>query len=122
MQTIMYQDEKGYRYIPVFQPELSNLFEYTRKKVYHIYTDNPKWCGKILPEVVNDTSIDVGTRTYWLERTNNSIEWGLKPYHKISFKDIEELDEDICEIYNFESIGIDSSGVYEYEIIYPYDD
>lgn len=114
MEARIIEDGNGYRYIPVFMKHLSSN-TYTRKTVYHIFTDNPRWAANILPLIVGDNSITKGEYSHRY-KLSPTIENALIPHHTVEFIDHPH------EKYNFSSIGIDSSGYYQYTIIFPYDD
>jgi len=74
---------------------------YTKYSVYRVRTNNPKWCGGILPEIINDDSISKACRDF-LYQKNPSLDIQLRRYHTVVYDD--------------------SSDCYVYTIITPYDD
>ena len=114
MEARIIEDGNGYRYIPVFMKALS-CNRYTQTKVYHIFTDNPRWAANILPLIVGDNTITKGEYSQRY-KAFPTIENALISHHKVEFIDHPH------DRYDFSSIGIDSSGYYEYTIIFPYDD
>ena len=100
-QTTFYE---GYLYR--IQHVSSNCF-YGNRQTYHIRTNNPNWCARVLPKVLGDESITKGEYTL-LNKRFPSMGNYLQKYHTVEF--VEQPEDKIFE------------GYYNYTIVKPYDD
>jgi hypothetical protein len=94
------EDTNGFQYI-YCKDKLRSRDGYTTHDVFLIFTDNPKWCAGILPDVIGDNSISYAEYKYKYEESKSFHDY-LTKHHKIEYD--EEMD---CYIY---------------DIIRPYDD
>lgn len=114
---------EGYNYLVI--PVYANSF-YTRKYVYHILTNNQKYCGAILNDITGYSEVE----PKWLHdenyRKNPSILTALRPYYTVDFKQDNKYEEE----YDFSTLidedgnkfPVDTDSYYVLEVTYPYDD
>ena len=106
--AIVYECE-GYKYIVL---NVFNCNEYGQKRVYHILTDNQKWCGKVIDKIMNDGSINRGLWQTIYDRTKSIFDY-LKPFHSIEYIDDAEYANRYPGIKDTYP-SMDLSGYYEY--------
>lgn len=95
---------------------------YGRKSVYHVLTNNQKWCGSIIPEICGYHNVmSKGERDIKYKR-NPSIEIALQPYYTVEFKedDFYEKNWDTEKLKKEFDVDTDSYYVFVYKR--PYDD
>ena len=93
---------------------------YGRKEVYHVLTNNPKWCGSLIPEICGYHNVmSKGEKDIEYKR-NPSITVALKPYYTVDFKE-----SDYYEMFDFSEFlpaQVDQDSYYEFTYKEPYDD
>lgn len=94
------EKESGYDYF--YCKDVSRCTPYyTRRTVFLIFTNNPKWCAKILPSIIGDDTISKGVHDYKYKQSP-TIANALTPYHTVTYNELLDC--------------------YEYTIVHPYDD
>lgn len=116
MEATMIEYERFYYLV---QPISLDNF-YGRKAVYHVLTNNPKWCGSLIPQMCGyNNVISEGEYKYAYEK-NPSLETALKPYYRIDFIESDLYkDYDLRDLLPFE---VDQDSYYQFTYIEPYDD
>lgn len=104
---------KGYNYIVI---HLYTDSSYGRKLVYHVLTNNPKWCGSLIPDICGYPNVmSYGEYKINYQR-NPTLTNHLKPYYKV------DLIEDNLYQNQYNDLALDTSCYYQFEYIEPYDD
>ena len=95
---------------------------YGRKSVYHVLTNNQKWCGSLIPELCGFPNVESKGEHDLNYKRNPSMLTALKPYYTVDFKqdDMYEKHFDMKSALDGFEVDIDSY----YELVYkePYDD
>lgn len=108
MEKITYE---GFDYIII--NDHNNPF-YGRESVYHILTNNPKWCGALIPDLCGYPNVMSKGEHSLNYKRNPTFENHLKPYYTV------DLIED--NRYENQFDGVDTDCYYEFKYIEPYDD
>lgn len=95
---------------------------YGRKSVYHILTNNQKWCGSLLPELCGYPNAQSKGEHDMNYKRNPSVFNALKPYYTVEFIEDKMYEEH----YDLEDLvkefPIDTDSYYVFTYIEPYDD
>ena len=95
---------------------------YGRKSVYHVLTNNQKWCGSIIPELCGYPNCASKGEHNMVYKKNPTIQNALKPYYTVDFTD----DKMYAEHYDLEDLveefPVDLDSYYVFTYIEPYDD
>ncbi len=95
--------------------------QYGRKSVYHVLTNNPKWCGSILPEIVGYPNVvSKGERDIAYKR-NPTITNALKPYYTVEFTEDKMYDNADIQTA-LDGFEVDTDSYYVFTYVEPYDD
>ena len=97
-----------------------NENHYGRKRIYHILTNNQKWCGSLLPEIVGYPNVDSKGEHDLNYKRNPSMLTALKPYYTVDFVE----DKHTYANYDFDAMGfpVDNDSYYRFIYVEPYDD
>ena len=93
---------------------------YGRKDVYHVLTNNPKWCGSLIPEICGYPDVMSKGEKDIAYKRNPSMLISLKPYYTLDF-----VESDLYKRYDLTSLlpfKVDQDCYYEFTYIEPYDD
>ena len=82
--------------------------------MYHVLTNNPKWCGGLIPDLCGYSNIPSIGEHKLKYRNNPTITNALEHYYKVDFVE----DNTYLNQYN----GVDTDSYYVLEYIEPYDD
>lgn len=106
-----------YNYVVI---PVSKKWHSTQKSVYHVLTDNPKWCADHLPMIVGYSKIESKGLHDLNYKRNPTMENALKPYYSVEVKEDKRYigQKDL----NSDSFPIDPSFYYEFTYVRPYDD
>lgn len=98
---------------------LYSTHQYTQKRVYHILTDNQKYCGNIINIIAGYTEILPKWKRDEIYNQHPCFENYLTPYYEVEF--VENKD---YECYDFSDLQfpVDTDSYYVLTITYPYDD
>lgn len=92
---------------------------YGRKSVYHVLTNNPRWCGALLPEICGyPNAVSKGEHDITYKR-NPTMQNALKPYYTV-----DSAQDSMYEFLDTEKMGfkVDTDFYYIFTYIEPYDD
>jgi len=105
----------GYNYLVV---HVSHDPYYGRKSVYHVLTNNQKWCGSIIPYLCGFPNAESKGEHDINYKRNPSILTALKPYYTVDF-----VEDKRYERYDLgDEFPIDTDSYYVFTYIEPYDD
>ena len=95
---------------------------YGRESVYHVLTNNQKWCGSIIPELCGFPNVESKGEHDINYKHNPSMLTALKPYYTVDFKEDKMYEEhyDLEELVKEFPVDLDSYYVFTYKE--PYDD
>jgi hypothetical protein len=95
---------------------------YGRKDVYHVLTNNQKWCGSLIPELCRFPDVESKGEHDLNSKRNPSMLTALKPYYTVDFKqdDMYEKHFDMKAALDGFEVDLDSYYVFTYKE--PYDD
>lgn len=93
---------------------------YGRKSVYHVLTDNQKWCGSIIPELCGFSKVESKGEHDLNYKRNPTMENALKPYYTVDFVEDKMYEEHYEGIK--EEFGVDTDSYYVFTYKEPYDD
>lgn len=95
---------------------------YGRKSVYHVLTNNQRWCGALLPEICGYPDAESKGIHDVRYKNNPTIINALKPYYTVDSKqdDFYEKHFDMkAALVGFE---VDTDFYYVFTYVEPYDD
>ena len=111
-QSIPILEFEGHNYIVLHK---YSTHQYTRKSVYHILTNNQKYCGAIINDIAGYSEVE----PKWLHderyEKNPCFENYLKPYYEVEFVEGDKYKG--CDVE-----CVDTDSYYVLTITYPYDD
>ena len=106
--AVIYECE-GYKYIVL---EVFYANDHGTKKVFHILTDNQRWCGKVIDNIMSDGSISRGLWQTIYDKTKSIFDY-LKPYHSLEYIDNDDYEHRYPGLKDTYP-SMDLSGYYEY--------
>ena len=92
---------------------------YGRKSVYHVLTNNQKWCGSIINELCGYPNVESKGEHDLNYKRNPSILTALKPYYTVDFVQ-DDMYKGVKEVLDGFEVDDDSYYVFTYKE--PYDD
>lgn len=107
----IFDGEYNYVVIPI-----STTHYGTHKSIYHVLTDNPKWCANDLPIIVGYPNVENKGLHDLNYKRNPTMENALKPYYQVEVKEDEKY------IGRKDLTLVDLSFYYEFTYVRPYDD
>lgn len=95
---------------------------YGRKSVYHVLTNNQKWCGSLIPELCGYPNVKSKGEHDLNYKRNPSMLTALEPYYTVEF-----TEDNFYELaYNTEKLKkefeVDTDSYYVFTYVEPYDD
>lgn len=95
---------------------------YGRKSVYHILTNNQKWCGSLIPEICGYPNVMSKGEKELLYKREPTIITAMKPYYTLEFKEDDFYEKAFdCDALKDE-FPVDTDSYYVFTYIEPYDD
>lgn len=96
--------------------------DYGYKSVYHVLTNNQKWCGSIIAELCGYPDVDTKGEHELNYKRNPSMLTALKPYYTVDFRedDMYEKHYDLGELVK--EFPVDTDSYYVFTYVEPYDD
>ena len=95
---------------------------YGKKAVYHVLTNNPKWCASLIPELCGYPNIESKAEHDFNYKKCPTIENSLKPYYIVKFLE----DRTYYDRYDIQAaldgFEVDTDSYYVFQYIEPYDD
>ena len=95
---------------------------YGRKDVYHVLTNNQKWCSSLIPELCGYHNVMSKGEKDIKYKQNPSIEIALKPYYIVNFKEDSFYDDNYDTEALKHEFPVDTDSYYELIYKEPYDD
>ena len=92
---------------------------YGKKSVYHVLTNNQKWCGTLLPEICGYPNVESKGHHDVRYKNNPTITNALKPYYTVDTSEDNTYSNLNTELMNFD---VDTDFYYIFTYIEPYDD
>ena len=95
---------------------------YGRTSVYHVLTNNPKWCGSIIAELCGFPNAESKGEHDINYKRNPSMLTAFKPYYTVDFVEDKMYEEhyDLEDLVKEFPVDLDSYYVFTYKE--PYDD
>ena len=81
--AIVYECD-GFKYIVL---DVFRKNDYGVKRVYHILTDNQKWCGNVIDKIMDDGSMSRGLWQTVYDRTKSIFDWPSYAYKSGALKE-----------------------------------
>lgn len=94
-----------------------NENHYGRRRTYHVLTNNPKWCGSLLPEICGYPNVQSKGEHDINYKRNPTMQNALNPYYTIDF-----VEDNMYVDYNDPTFKVDVDSYYRFTYIEPYDD
>ena len=109
----------GHNYLIVY---VSHDPYYGRKDVYHVLTNNQKWCGSIIPELCGFPDVESKGEHDLNYKRNPSMLTALKPYYTVDFKQDDMYEKHFDMKAALDGFEVDTDSYYEFVYNEPYDD
>lgn len=93
---------------------------YGRKSVYHVLTNNQKWCGSIIPELCGYANVQSKGEHDIAYKHNPTMTNALKPYYTVDF-----VEDNLYQVgFNLRNLDfkVDTDSYYVFTYVEPYDD
>lgn len=119
METATMIQYNGYNYLV---HHVSSDPYYGRKDIYHVLTNNPKWCGSLIPEICGYPNVMSKGEKDIAYKNNPSIIIALKPYYTVDFKEDRLYEEHYDLEEALKNFPVDTDSYYELVYKEPYDD
>ena len=110
---------EGHNYLVV---SVSHDPFYGRKDVYHVLTNNQKWCGSIIAELCGFPNVESKGLHDLNYKRNPSMLTALKPYYTVEFKEDNMYEKSFDMEAALKGFNVDTDSYYEFVYKEPYDD
>lgn len=109
----------GHNYLVVY---VSHNPYYGRKDIYHVLTNNQKWCGSLIPELCGFPNVESKGEHDINYKNNPSMLTALKPYYTVDFKQNDMYEKHFDMKAALDGFEVDVDSYYEFVYKEPYDD
>ena len=90
---------------------------YGRKSVYHVLTNNQKWCGSLIPGICGFPNAMSKGEHDILYKKEPTMTNAMKPYYTVDFKE-----DNMYVMANLDGFDVDVDSYYVFTYKEPYDD
>ena len=95
---------------------------YGRKSVYHVLTNNQKWCGSLIPELCGYPNVmSKGEKDILYKREPTFVN-AMKPYYTVDFVEDDMYEKHFDMKEALAGFNVDTDSYYVFTYVEPYDD